>query len=104
VAVVRLESERPPPAAKSDPSSPAEADRDLVPVDDDRDFAPPMREPEHALELLTILLHVDVFDADLAPGVILTGRLRIGSGVFAEDEHHEPILTRCLAFLVKPFT
>jgi hypothetical protein len=81
-----------PPAALLNPSSPPEADRDLVSIDDDRDFTASLRQREHALELLAVLFDVEVLDVDLALGVILTGRLRIRSGVFPEDEHHGPIL------------
>ena len=84
----------PPPAAGSDASRAAEADRDLLAVHDHWHLTAPLRELEHALELLAILLDVDVFDVDLAPGVILTGRLRVGSGVFAEDEDHSSDITR----------
>src|SRR5687767_15061149 len=79
-----------------DSSGAAEADRDLLSVDDHGHLAPPFRQREHALELLAIPLHVEVLELNLALGVILTGRQRVRSGVFTEDEDHRPILHVCI--------
>jgi len=79
-----------------DPSSTTEADRDLLSVHDHRHFTAPLRQLEHALELLAVLLHIEVLEVNLAPGVFLTGRLRVGSGIFAEDDDHQAMIHVCI--------
>jgi hypothetical protein len=43
-------------------------------------------ELQHAFEVCGVLLHLEVFERNVPPGVILTGGFRVGSGVFAEDQ------------------
>src|ERR1051325_6582005 len=75
-----------------DSSGAAKTDRDLVPVDDDRDGAPPLAELEHPLQLRGVLLDVDVGELDMPPCIVVTGGLRVGSGVLAEDLDHPSIV------------
>ena len=68
------------------PSRSPEADRDLASLDDDGN--PPLAgEADHPVELLLVRLDVDVAEGNLPPGVVLTGRGRVGSRVFSEDLH-----------------
>jgi hypothetical protein len=46
---------------------------------------------EHARERRGVLLDVEVFERDMPPLKVVTGGLRVGSGVFAEDEDHEAL-------------
>ena len=64
-----------------------ETDGDAAVDDDDGHLAAAMGEAEHALELRRLFLDVEVLDAKTLSGVVLTGRLGVGSGVLAEDEH-----------------
>lgn len=75
-----------------DASSAAEADGHLVVLDDHRHRASSLAEAEHALELLRVLFDVDVFKRHMPPLIVVTGGLRVGSGVFAEDVDHAPIV------------
>lgn len=43
---------------------------------------------EHALEFRGMFLDVEVLERDLPPLVVVTGGLRVGSGVLAEDVDH----------------
>jgi hypothetical protein len=73
-------------------SGAAEPDRHLIAVDDHRDRPPPVAEGQHALKLRLALLDVDVLERGLPPLKVVTGGLRIRSGVFAEDENHGSIV------------
>jgi hypothetical protein len=73
-------------------SSAAEPDRHLIAVNNHRNRASPFAESEHALELRRGFLDVDVLEQNLPPLKVVTGGLRIGSGVLAEDQDHVPIL------------
>ena len=73
-------------------SGAAETHRHVSVVDNHRNGAAPITEAEHALELGRTFLDVDVFEVDMPPLVLVTGGLRIGSSVLAEDENHPPIL------------
>jgi hypothetical protein len=68
------------------PSGASEADRDL-PVLDDHGNLSAAGDGDHPLELLLVGLDVDVDEGNLALCVVLTGRGRVGSGVFAENLH-----------------
>lgn len=68
-----------------DASSPAEADRDLSVLHDHGHGAAPAAQPQHPLQLGGVLLDVDVLDLDMPPDEILTGGLRVRSGVLAEN-------------------
>ena len=72
-----------------DASSAAKSDRHLIAVNNHRNRASALAESQHALQLRRVLLDVDVLERDLPPLKVVTGGLRIGSGVFAEDEDHE---------------
>jgi hypothetical protein len=69
-------------------SGAAEADRDLVAVDDHRHGAAAVAVVEHPLQLGGMLLDVDVLERNVPPLKVVPGGLRIGSGVFAEDVDH----------------
>ena len=71
-----------------DSSGAAEADGDRVVVDNHRHRAAPLAELEHPRQVGGILLHVDVFERDVPPLVVVTGGLRVRSRVFAEDVDH----------------
>ena len=66
------------------PSGASETDGDLAPLDDDRHL-PAAGEAHHPVELVPVRQDVDVGERDLSLRVILTGRGRMGSGVFSED-------------------
>jgi hypothetical protein len=68
-------------------SGAAEADRDLLAVDDHGHVAASAAPGEHPLQICGVLLDVDVLERDTPPCVVLTGGLGVRSGVFAEDEH-----------------
>ena len=89
-ALSRASSERPPGAA-SHASGPAEADRHLPVFDDDWHGAAAEAVLEHPLEIGWILLDVDVLERSVPPLIIVTGGLRVGSSVLAEDVNHESI-------------
>jgi hypothetical protein len=72
----------------------AEPDRHLIAVNNHRHRASALAEFEHAPQPSRILLDVDVLERDLPPLKVVTGGLRIGSGVFAEDEDHGPLSHR----------
>ena len=65
-------------------SSSPEADGDLAVLDDHRHLAA-ARETDHSRELVFVLFDVDVVDRVFPTRVVLTGRGRVGSGVFAEN-------------------
>ena len=77
-----------------DASSAAEPDRHLIAVNDHRNRAAALAEPEHPLQPRLVFLDVDVLERNLPPLKVVTGGLRIRSGVFAEDENHVSILLR----------
>jgi hypothetical protein len=81
-------------SARLDASGAAEADRDLVAVNDHRYRAAPVAVHEHARESCSVLLDVEVLERNLPPLKVVTGGLRVRSGVFAEDENHVSILLR----------
>jgi hypothetical protein len=68
------------------PSRPAEADGDLAAFDNDGDTAL-AGYANHPVEFLLVFLDVDVGEGNLPFRVVLTGRGRVGSGVFSEDLH-----------------
>jgi hypothetical protein len=75
-------------SAESDASGASEADRHLVVVHDDRHRAASLAMHEHAREGRGVLLDVEILERDMPPLEVVTGGLRIRSGVFAEDEDH----------------
>ena len=75
-------------SAASNASGAAEADCHLIAVNDHRHGTAPVAVPQHALELRRILLDVDVLERNLPPLKIVTGGLRVRSGVLAEDVDH----------------
>ena len=79
-------------AVRSDPSGAAEADGDLVAVDDDRYFPTSLAIAEHPLEFGRVVLDVDVLERDMPPIEIFTGGLSIWSSVFAENDRHASIV------------
>ena len=74
-----------------DASSAAEPDRHLIAVNNHRHRAAALAECQHALQPRRVLLNVDVVERNLPPLKIVTGGLRVGSGVLAEDEDHGPL-------------
>jgi hypothetical protein len=82
------------PGTALDTSGAAKPDGHLPLVHDDRNGATAVAEAEHPLELGGIFLDVDVFDRDMPPLVIVTGGLRVGSGVLAENVDHASNLQR----------
>jgi glyoxylase-like metal-dependent hydrolase (beta-lactamase superfamily II) len=44
---------------------------------------------EHPLEICPARADIDVLNLHVTFGEVLTGRRRVGSGIFAEDEHHQ---------------
>jgi len=74
-----------------DASSAAEPDRHLIAVNNHRHRAAALAECQHALQPRRVLLDVDVVERNLPPLKIVTGGLRVGSGVLAEDEDHGPL-------------
>jgi hypothetical protein len=80
------------PAACSDASGSPEANRHPAVFDDDRHTPLPHGVRQHPREAGLILLDVDVFERDVPPLIVVTGGLRIGSGVFAEDVDHTNIV------------
>ena len=79
--------------AESDASGTAKADRHLIAIDDDRHSATTLAETEHPLQIECVFLDVDVLERDMPPLTILTGGLRVGSSVLAEDRDHGAIVT-----------
>jgi hypothetical protein len=79
--------------ARLDASGAAEADRDLLVLDDHRHGAAPVAVAEHPLKLRRVLLDVDVLERDMPPLIVVTGGLRVRSGVFAEDVNHPVIVS-----------
>jgi hypothetical protein len=73
--------------AASDSSRAAEADGHGAVLDDDRDAPLALRHLKHPLEVGRVPLDVEILERDVPPGVVLTGGFRVGSSVFAEDEH-----------------
>ena len=71
--------------AVSNASGAPEADRHLVSLDDDRHRAAALAELEHPREFSHVFLDVDVLELDVPPCIVVTGGLRVGSGIFAED-------------------
>ena len=80
--------------ARSDASSAAEPDRHLVAVDDDRNLALAAAEGQHLFQIGRVLLDVDVFELNVPPLIVVTGGLRVGSRVLAENVDHESIVRR----------
>ena len=74
------------------PSGAAEADGHLAVVDYDRHRAAPLAVHEHARERRRVLLDVEILERYVPPLKVVTGGLRIRSGVFAEDEDHGRIV------------
>ena len=85
--IIKLFS-RPHWARCSNPSRATEADRHLLAVDDHRHGAAAVAKGQHPRQRGGVLLHVEVFERNLPPLKILTGGLRVGSRVFAEDVNH----------------
>jgi hypothetical protein len=80
--------------AELHPSGAAEPDRHLLAVDDHRHRAPSLAVGQHALQLRRVLFDVDVLERNMPPIKIFPGGLCVGSGVFAEDVDHVPIVRR----------
>ena len=76
------------PSARLDASGAAEADGDLVAVNDHGHRAASVAVNKHARKGRGVLLHVEVLERNMPPLKIVTGGLRIRSGVFAEDGDH----------------
>lgn len=74
--------------AALDASGAAEADGHLLPVHNHRNGAAALAEAEHPFKFHGVLLDVDVLERDMPPLVIITGGLRVGSSVLAEDVDH----------------
>jgi len=75
-------------SARLDASSAAEADGDLVAVNDHGHRAASVAVHEHARKGRGVLLDVEVLERNVPPLKIVTGGQRIRSGVFAEDVDH----------------
>lgn len=58
----------------------------LTVLDNDGDIARAFREFQHLRQGLRILLDIMVREWDVSPGVVLTGRRGIGSGIFPVDD------------------
>ena len=71
-----------------DPSGAAEPDRDPIILDDHRHGTAPLAVPEHALELSGVFFDVDVRERNVPPLIVVTGGLRVGSGVLAVNRDH----------------
>src|SRR5213592_648691 len=87
-------SRSPGTAQQLDTSGAAKPDGHVSLVHDDGHGATTVAETEHPLELAGTLLDVDVFDLDMPPLVVVTGGLRVGSGVLAENVDHTSTLQR----------
>ena len=75
-------------SAGLDASGAAEADGDLIAVNDHRHRAASLTVNEHAREGCGVLLDVEVLERNVPPLKVVTGGLRIRSGVFAENGDH----------------
>jgi hypothetical protein len=69
----------------SNPSGPPEPDRHRGPFDDHRDGPLAVRVDEHFIERRWVFLDILVLDSEVSICVILTGRVGIGSRIFAEN-------------------
>jgi hypothetical protein len=76
---------KPPARGGLHASSTAEADRHFTVVDNHGNEPFPARVLEHLLERGRVLLDVEVLNRNVPLLIILTGGLRVGSRVFAED-------------------
>jgi hypothetical protein len=74
-----------------DASRAAEADGHLIAVHDHGDRTTSVGVREHASKRRGVLLDVEILERDMPPLKVVTGGLRVGSGVFAEDEDHEAL-------------
>ena len=74
--------------AASDVSGAPEADGHLIAVDDDGHRAAAGAVLEHPPHRVRISLDVEVLERNVPPLVVVTGGLRVGSGVLAEDIDH----------------
>src|ERR1043166_7901903 len=81
-----------PARGASHASGAAEADRHLAVFDDHRHGAAPFRVAEHALERRRVSLDVQVRDREMPPLIVVTGGLRVGSRVLAENLDHSLIV------------
>jgi hypothetical protein len=84
VSVFRCRS----PGAALHASGAAEADGHLFPVHNHRNGPPAAAVAEHPFKFRGVFLDVYVLERDMPPLVIITGGLRVGSSVFAEDVDH----------------
>jgi hypothetical protein len=75
------------PEARLDGSGTPESDGDLAALHDDRHLPTPAGVHEHLSESAGVSLDIDVANNDVSRCVILTGRCRVRSSVFAENEH-----------------
>ena len=88
-------NERAPHGRASHPSRAAEADRHIpIVLDDDGNPALTLAVRQHPVEIGLVLLDVDVLERDVPPLIVVTGGLRVGSGVLAEDVDHGSIVRR----------
>lgn len=67
-------------------SGAAEANLDLVPLDDHRNLAPVVRVLQHLLKPLLVFEDIDVFEGNLAPGEVRTGSRGESSEILTENE------------------
>ena len=72
------------PPGRLYPSGPAETDGDLSGLDDDGN-ATAAGEAHHAIQFFRVTPDVDVVEGDFSTRVVLTGRGRVGSGVFSKN-------------------
>ena len=70
----------------SDLSGPTEADGDFAIFDDDRNLSRTLRDLQHLLEGLCVLLHIDVANSDIPFGVLLPGRRGKRSPILPVDD------------------
>ncbi len=74
------------PPALSDASGSTETDRHLAVLDDHRHLSDPLAELEHSVEFERIRFDVEETKLDASLGEVLTGRRRVRSGGFSENE------------------
>src|SRR5690349_20784716 len=78
---------------RSDASRSAEPDRHPpIVVDDDRHGAAAVAERQHAGEIVSVLLHVDVGDGHAAACVVVARGLYVRARVLSEDRDHLAIV------------
>ena len=77
-----------PPAGPLYPSGTSvKTDRDIIAINNDRNFASAIRVLEHSVHLVGLVNHADIFDLHSFFAVGFTSRSGIGSCVFTEYEN-----------------